>query len=137
MNLQTNKLPRNFQLCEGYACFTPAGSVALVTAVELITTAIIFARDNQLKRLLVDATQLVFPSPSIPERYWIVRKWAEESKNAVEVALVLERSLIDPERFGVQVAINLGLRADVFETRLEALSWLISGAKPFPLAPRD
>ena len=66
MNLQTNKRLRDFQLCEGYACFAPVGSVSLLNAVELITAAIIFARDSQIKRLLVDATQLDgFRSPSI------------------------------------------------------------------------
>ena len=130
--------PTDFQLCEGYACFAPVGSVSLKNAVELITAAIIFARDHQVKRLLVDATQLIgFPSPSIAERYWIAGKWAKESRNAVEVAVAMQSHLIDPERFGVQVAVNLGMRADVFEARLEALSWLISGAKPYPLAPRD
>ncbi len=129
--------PTDFQLCEGYACFAPVGSVSLKNAVELITAAIAFARDNQIKRLLIDATQLIgFPSPSLAERYYIARTWAEESRNAVEVAVALQGHLIDPERFGVQVAINLGMRVDVFEDRLEARSWLLSGAAPYPLALR-
>jgi hypothetical protein len=137
MNPHPTDPPRDLQLCEGYACFAPVGIVTLKQAVELITSAIGFARDHRIKRLLVDATQLTgFPSPSVAERYWIARKWAQESRNNVEVALALESHLIDPERFGVQVAINLGERADVFKDKSEALSWLLSGAKPYPLATR-
>jgi len=123
--------PENFQICEGYACYAPADTMSLKQAVALITTAIIFARDNKIRRLLIDATQLSgFQSPSVADRYWIVRHWAAESQNLVEVAFTLPRYVIDPERFGVQVAINLGMRTDVFESRAEAIVWLLSAAKP-------
>src|SRR5258708_7533125 len=130
MNPPTTKPPKHFQVYEGYACYAPVGAVSLDMASNLVTSAIIFAREQKIRRLLIDATQLTgFHSPSVAERYWIVRKWAKESKNLVEAAVALQRYLIDPERFGVQVAINLGMRADVFESSSDALSWLLSGER--------
>jgi hypothetical protein len=135
MNPPGPRPPKHFQVYEGYACYAPAGVVSLDMASNLIASAILFAREQKIRRLLVDATQLTgFHSPSVAERYWIARKWAKESKNMVEAAFALQRYLIDPERFGVQVAINLGMRADVFESSSDALSWLLSGARPYPLA---
>jgi len=131
MNQPIPTPPPSFQLCEGYASYAPAGEVSITTAVNLISAGIIFARDRQVRRLLIDASQLTgFPSPSVADRYWIVRQWAEDSRNLVEVAVVLQRHIIDPGRFGVHVAINLGMRADVFDSKSEALSWLLSGARP-------
>src|SRR5258708_35367857 len=137
MNPPTTTHPKHCQVYEGYACYAPVGAVSLDMASNLVTSAIIFAREQKIRRLLIDATQLTgFHSPSVAERYWIVRKWAKESKNLVEAAIALQRYLIDPERFGVQAAINLGMRADVFESSSDALSWLRSGAQPQPLANR-
>jgi hypothetical protein len=131
MSTPANQSPESFQFCEGYASYDPVGIVSLSQAVKLITTAISFALEHGITRLLVDATRLTgFPSPSVAERYWIVHEWAAEGKNVLEVALALQRHLMDPDRFGIQVAINLGMRVDVFEARADALAWLLSGALP-------
>ena len=135
MNQPHDNPPEHFQLREGYASFDPAGVVSLEKAVALVTSALLFAREQSIRLLLVDGTRLTgFPSPSVADRYWIVRQWATDSQNRVEVAFALQRYLIDPDRFGIQVAVNLGMRADVFESRAEALAWLLSGADPYPLA---
>jgi len=128
MNEQAMQPPEYFQVHEEYAAYDPIGVVSLEKAASLISSAIIFARDHNIKLLLVDARQLTgFPSPSVPDRYFISREWAREAKSRVKVAVVLQRYMIDPERFGVQVAINLGMRANVFDSRPEALAWLLSG----------
>jgi hypothetical protein len=125
------RLPEYFEICDGYACYSPVGVVSLDKAVELITSALIFAREQKIRRLLVDTTQLTgFPNPSVVDRYWSISKWAGVSQCVVEIAFVLQPHLIDPERFGVTVAINRGMRGDVFETKSDALAWLLSGAKP-------
>ena len=90
-----------------------------------------YARDHQIERLLVDVTGLTgFSSPSVGDRYWFIRRMANAGKSRVAVALVLESHLIDPERFGVTVAANSGLRADVFTSQTEALEWLLSSRAP-------
>jgi len=126
MNEQAMQPPEHFQVNEEYAAYDPIGVVSLEKAANLISSAIIFARDHNIKLLLVDARQLTgFPSPSLPDRYFIAREWALAGKNQVSVAVVLQRYMIDPERFGVQVAINMGMRANVFDSRPEALTWLL------------
>ena len=55
--LETN-LRSDFDLEDSYACYHPAGSVSLAETVELCKQAIIFARENGIGRLLIDATQL-------------------------------------------------------------------------------
>ena len=51
------------------------------------------------------------------------------------MAFVLEPDLIDPGRFGVVVAWNLGMRAEVFTDLIEARKWLLSNAPPAPNPP--
>jgi hypothetical protein len=133
---QATNPPEHFERCQGYASYDPVGVVDFEKAVSLISSAIRFARDNKIRLLLVDATQLTgFPSPSLAERYFTTRRWAAESETLVELALVLHQYMIDPERFGVQVAVNLGMRADVFDSKSEALNWLLSHDPPQPFAP--
>jgi len=39
--------------------------------------------------------------------------------------MVARPEFIDPQRFGVIAAANAGLRADVFSSESEAVSWLL------------
>ena len=47
------------------------------------------------------------------------------------MAMVLRPEYIDPQKFGITVALNRRLIADVFELEEPALAWLGSGAPPF------
>src|SRR5690349_20542994 len=115
MNLQTRQPPENFELCPDHASYSPIGEMSLEKAVDLLTRAIIYAREAGIKRLLTDARRLTgFQSPSLPQRYWIGRRFAANASDAVAMGLVLEPHLIDPGRFGVVVAWTLGMRIDVF-----------------------
>ncbi len=121
---ETN-LRSDFDLEEGFACYHPAGNVSLSEGVELCKQAIIFARENGIGRLLIDATQLGgFPSPTVADRYWIARDFAFEAKALVTVSFALQPDLLDPERFGVTVAMNLGMKTNAFSAKSEALAWL-------------
>jgi hypothetical protein len=123
----------NFELHEDYASLAPVGVVTIEQAVTMVTTAITNARKKGLKHLLVDFLNLKgIRRPVLQERYWIAHEWSREAAEAVSLALILEPQLIDPDRFGVVVAWNLGLRADVFTGVPEALKWLLSGEKPLP-----
>lgn len=126
-SMNTPAAPDHFELQQSHACYAPIGRLSVLEIVRLVDEAILFARDQQCERLLVDLTRVIdLPSPSLPERYWIVRQWARSATNRVAIALVLQPYLIDPERFGVQVAVNLGTRADVFTEKPAALAWLVS-----------
>jgi hypothetical protein len=123
-----SNLTETFEVRNGYAFVQLAGRVALEQAAAAVDRAFHAARNRGCLRLLVDAHQLTgFPSPSLAERYFIVRGWAIIANGQVELALVLQPHLIDSDRFGMVVAANAGLRANVFSSQLEALDWLLSG----------
>jgi hypothetical protein len=129
MSNTEDALPEDFKLEQGYACFHPSGEISLAAAANLIVQAIRFSRENGIARLLVDATQLgVLPPPTLADRYWIARDFAREAQKAVVVSFAFQNHLLDVERFGVTVATNLGMRTNAFETKSEALAWLLSQA---------
>jgi hypothetical protein len=104
----------------------PAGRVSLPMATQLIESAIVATRNQAVPKLLFNALNLTgFPSPSLPERYFLSRQFAAAAQGKVQVALVLEQRLIDPERFGILVARNAGMTADVFDNEPAALAWLL------------
>jgi len=105
--------------------------MSLAAAAELVTVALAHARAHGIKELLVNATGLTgFPPPSLSERYFIVENWARVARGAVRVAMVLRPEYIDPNKFGVTVAFNRRLIADVFEVEGPALAWLASREPP-------
>ncbi|MDX1440414.1 MAG: hypothetical protein R3284_10985, partial [Rubricoccaceae bacterium] len=59
---------------------------------------------------------------------FFIHEWAEAAHGAVRVALLARPEMLDPERFGVTVAANLGFTADAFTSEEEALAWLESGS---------
>jgi hypothetical protein len=127
MSQPDDKIRKDLNFEDGCACYHPEGNVSLVEAVELCTQAIGFARINGIGRLLIDATQLSgFPSPTVAERYWIARGFAFEAKTFVTVSFALQPYLLDPERFGVTVATNLGMRTNAFGAKSEAVAWLLT-----------
>ncbi len=110
-----------------YACYRPAGQVMLSEAIDLISMGIAYARDNQVEKILVDSTQLTGFGPlSTSARFWMAERFVSAAKSVVKVALLARTEMIDPERFGVTVAQNLGMQANVFDSEADALEWLLS-----------
>jgi len=131
MNPRTPQAPADFAALDEYASYTPVGVVSLDEAVSLMTQAIFYAREQRIGRLVINALKLTgFPAPSLPQRYWIARGFAAAAAEVVSVAFVLEPHLIDPGRFGVVVAWNLAMRAEVFTELNDATTWLLSNAPP-------
>lgn len=119
-------LPRHLSLTDGFALFAPEGEMSLEAAVEMISGAIKYCRANHIDGLLVDARELYgFPHPSVTDRYWFIRKWAEESAGHVVLSLIQRPEMIDPEQIGITIAANAGLIANVFENETEARHWLL------------
>lgn len=121
--------PQDFSIVDDHAEYRPVGTVSIQQMVELVDSAITFARDQQLRKLLVDTSGLTgFEPPTIVERYYFIQKWASVASGAVVMAMVAQPEMIEPEKFGVTVAANRGLRSDIFEaaSEEEALSWLKS-----------
>jgi hypothetical protein len=125
--LEAMSEPDPFELIEDRAVFRPSGQVSLDEAIQLVTSAITFARERHIRKLLVVTSGLKgFEPPSITDRYFFVQEWALAAKGAVRVAVVARPEMIDSRKFGVTVAVNRGLVGDVFASEEEALAWLQS-----------
>ena len=117
--------PEHFEVLDDHAVFRPTGQVSLEHAVHLVTSAITYAREQELRKLMVVTTGLTgFDSPDITTRYFFVHEWARAAGGRVCVVMVARPEMIDPQKFGVTVAGNAGLTAEVFESEEEARAWL-------------
>ena len=115
----------NFELLGNYAAFHLPASASLAQAAELIKSSIVFARELQVERLLIDATHFTDMLPSVGERYFFVREWAEVANGKVKIAIVARPELIDPQRFVISVAATARLNINVFTSQTEAIDWLL------------
>ena len=116
---------------DGICRFRPHGDSSLIEAVDLITRAIAYCRERCVNRLLVNVTGLTgVPVPSLVDRFLMVEEWAQEAQGMVLVVLVVHAEYIHPEKFGVRVAADFGLAADVYTSETDALKWLLSGVDP-------
>ena len=117
--------PEHFEVLEDHAVFRPSGQVSLEQAVHLVTSAITYAREQELRKLMVVTTGLTgFDPPDIATRYFFVHEWARAAGGRVCVAMVARPEMIDPHKFGVTVAGNAGLTSEVFDSEEEARAWL-------------
>ena len=123
--------PEHFEMADGIAVFRPAGCISQQQAVQGVTSAIAFAREQGVKKLLVDITGITgLQPPSLASRYNMMHEWAGAARGRVCVAMVARPEMIDPQKFGVTVASNIGMVADVFEVEEEALAWLRGAGAP-------
>lgn len=96
------------------------------TVIELVRDAIAQAYEQRQFKLMVVVTALTGPKvPSLALRSSMTREWAGAARGLVCVAMVCRPEFIDPHRFGVTMATNFGMRANVFETEAAASEWLL------------
>ncbi len=121
----------DIEIQDGCAFYRPTGEVTLAKATQLCDQAIAFVLERRVPKLFINAKGLSgFPSPTLPERYFFARQWAATSQGKVQLSLVIHREMMDPEKFGVTVARNAGMNADVFSEEGEALDWLLGPGQP-------
>lgn len=114
-----------FVVEEGRGLYRPVGTVPFDEAVALVRAAIETARSHRVRDLLVDTTALSgFPSPTTFQRFLAAVSWSDEAKGGVRLAMVAKEEMIDPQKFGVTVAINRGLVSNIFTTEATARAWL-------------
>lgn len=117
--------PDYFEAIDARGYFRPIGKVSLEDAVRMVSGVITFAREKGIRELLINVTALTgFDSPSIVDRFMFIEKWAKAAQGRVRIAMVARPEMIDQRKFGVTVAANRGLVADVFTTEAEAVAWL-------------
>jgi hypothetical protein len=116
---------QDFEIVGDHAEYRPTAELALAQAIQLITSGIAFARERQVKKLMVVTLGLAgFQPPNVIQRYYFVHEWAKAAGYSVRVAIVAHPEMIDPQKFGVTVARNIGFASDVFTSEEEALTWL-------------
>ena len=121
------EVSKQIEVLANHARFAPEGETSMEEIVSLVTQAIRFCREQKMPRLLVDLSRVTgFRRPPLQERYWAVREWAQEAGGAVVFALVAPEVMVDPQRFGLVVAANVGLRSFISSNENEALSWLLA-----------
>lgn len=126
MELKTEP-PEYLSLEGGFATYAPTTEASLETAVDMISNAIMYCRDNGIAGILIDARELHgFPHPTVVDRYWFIRKWADESDRKVVLSLVQRPEMTDPDQIGITIASNAGLTVNVFENVPDAREWLIA-----------
>lgn len=117
--------PDHFEVVGGRGFYRPAGHMSLADAVALVDAALAYARARGIKELMVNGIPVTgFDPPTLSARYFLVEKWALTAHGAVRLAMVLRPEMINPEKFGVTVAFNRRLIADVFLDEAAALAWL-------------
>ncbi len=116
---------QDFGIVADHAEYRPMGELSLARAIRLITSGIDLARERKLKKLMVSTLGLSgFQPPNVIQRYDFIHEWAKASAYDVHVAVVAHPEMIDPQKFGVTVALNIGFVSNVFTSEDEALTWL-------------
>jgi hypothetical protein len=117
--------PEHFEILKERAVFRPTGQVSIGQAADMVASAIGFARSINIRKLLVDITNLTgFEPPDLALRYFIIHEWAQVAGRSVHVAVVARPEMIDHQKFGATVASNIGFVANAFTTEEDALIWL-------------
>lgn len=93
--------------------------------IERLAQFVVQLRQEGRPDVLLDATAATFAVPALADRARMVRRWAEAAEGRVRIAVVAPAEFIDAERFGVVMARNAGLAAEVFEQESDAREWLL------------
>ena len=128
---QAMSLTIDFEPRKQYLRATVHGSYTLRSAQDVYDQAIKTAVAVGQSRILIDASAAT-GAPTQDERYMLGLFVAAEQRILasrvppleVQVAVVGQRPLVDPDRFGETVAVNRGAKLKVSERVDEALAWL-------------
>jgi hypothetical protein len=125
---EVEKLGQIIDIAESRAFFRPVGSVSFGEAVDMVSNAIVYARENAASRLLVNVAALRgFGPPTIVERYSLATKWAAAASGRLRLAVVAPEEMIHPQRVGITFAATAGLVSNVFVSETDAVAWLDTG----------
>jgi len=111
---------------EGYSCYRLSGHGPLPEAATKVIEAITFAREQGVRKLLIDTTKWTgHDKPNTLERFAVAQEFIQAARSAVKLAMVVRPELMDPDKFEVTVATNRGLIGNVFDSEKDALAWLL------------
>jgi len=119
--------PESFSVLENYALYQPQGKLSKDEAVESVDKAVLYCRENKIGGLIVDVTRATgLPMPSVSDVFWFITKWAETATGKVAIAMVAPAEMITPDKIGITIAANRGLRSEIFTDEADAHEWLRS-----------
>ena len=98
----------------------------MTEAAGKVIEAINYAREQGMRRLLIDTTKWTgHESPGTLERYQVAAAFTKAAHSAVKMAMVVRPEMMDPDKFEFIVARNRGLVGNVFVSEAEAVAWLL------------
>jgi hypothetical protein len=119
--------PESFTSEEDLSVYRPKGDHTFDETVEMIDKVLAYSRENEIRRLLVDIRDVTgFPPPTTLQRFEFATRWAATAGPYVRMSMVCHREFIDSEKIGVTMALNRGLRCEVFIDESEARTWLLA-----------
>lgn len=108
---------------------TATGEFSLEEAKRTFLEMLAVVAANHSTKVLFNGRELI-GEPSTIQRFYYGAFAAEESRRLVQnltwFAYVLKEPILDPGRFGENVAVNRGMRVKAFENPDDALNWLLS-----------
>lgn len=117
--------PQSFGMDGEVAVLRIAGEHTLQQTVDAVTAALLRAREQGAGKLLVDITAISgFDPPTLAARYECIGEWAEAGRGHLRIAMVVRPEFLDPDRFCVIRAGNLGLAYNLFDNEARARAWL-------------
>ncbi|HET6912958.1 MAG TPA: hypothetical protein VFH71_06405 [Rhodanobacteraceae bacterium] len=118
-------LPHSFEFNGELAVLRVAGEHTLQQMVDAVTAAMRRATEQGAAKLLADITSATgFDPPTLASRHELVAQWAETGRGHLRVAMVVRAEFLDPDRYGVILANNLGFALNLFENEERARAWL-------------
>ena len=118
--------PTYFEVMEDYSRYRLTGHGPLLEAASKVIEIIAFAREQGVRKLLIDTTHWTgHSSPDTLERYSVAGEFAKAASSAIKLAMVVRPEMMDPDKFEVTVARNRGMKGNVFDSEKDALSWLL------------
>jgi hypothetical protein len=120
------KTPEHFEMIDAYSSYRLSGHGSLADAARKVIDAIAFAREQGIRRLLIDTTKWTgHEKPDTLERFHFAQVFTGVARSAVKLAMVVRPELMDPRKFEVTVATNRGMNGNVFDSEKDALAWLL------------
>ena len=114
-----------FDFIDDIAVLRLVGQFTLPVGVESIRKGIAQAREQRISRMMVVITETAgYAVPSLSMRLSMMREWADAADGSIRLVMVCRPEFIDPHKFGITMAANFGMVANVFETENEAIDWL-------------
>lgn len=134
------ELPEFVTLAPRFAAYRPVGALSFAAWRDAMVGVLGWSVGAGVTHLLADFTGVtLLDDPSTFERFKLGERAAAAGAAAgIKVAVFGREPVMDPERFGVTVAVNRGLQVDSFPDEVAALTWLVGpdAIRPVLATPR-